>query len=118
MNLNQNQIIAIIIGILSVLAASATQLNDLFGQHVAHIIIASSTLLVAMASVVLTVVSGQASTVRTVLAMPGIEKIDVNGQANATLAAMAIDPKVNKISPTPAAMDAVTKTYLDSVAKS
>ena len=110
MNLNTNQIIAIIIGILSVLSASTTQLNDLFGEHVAHTIIASSGLLVAIASVVLTVVSGQSSTVKNVLAMPGVERIEVNENANATLAKMAIDPTVNKIAPTQASIDAVTKT--------
>ncbi len=48
------------------------------------------------------------------LAMPGIEKINVNAAANQTLATIAMDPNVDKIAPTPSALATVTKTALEA----
>lgn len=57
-----------------------------------------------------TVISGQGAQVKAVAAMPGVEKITVNSQANQSLAQIAIDPLQNKVAPTLAAQTAVTDT--------
>jgi hypothetical protein len=110
MNLNRNQMIAITIAVLGVMIGSAAQLTDLFGAGVTKIIISVASLLNSVLSSVLAVISSQGSQVRDVLAMPGVEKINVNAAANQTLAAIAIDPNVDKIAPTQAALQQVTQT--------
>lgn len=110
MNLNQNQIIAITIAVLSVLAGSTAQLTDLFGGGTAKTIISVATLGNAVLSSILAVVSSQGSQIKSVLAMPGIQHVDVNAQANPVLAALAVDPTVNKIAPTQAAAAQVAAT--------
>ena len=110
MNLNRNQIIAIVIAILSVLGGSAAQLTDLFGPGITKIIIAASTLGTTALSSVLAVVTSQSAQIKDVLAMPGVDKINVNAAANQTLAAIAVDPHVDKIAPTPAAEQQVSAT--------
>lgn len=52
----------------------------------------------------------QESLIRAVLAMRGVEHIDVNRDANATLAKVAVDPTVSKIAPIQAAQAAVQAT--------
>lgn len=54
--------------------------------------------------------STQTAQVKDVLAMPGIEKINVNAQASTALATLAVDQTVNKIGPTPAAAQQVEAT--------
>lgn len=110
MNLNRNQIIAITIAILGVLIGSTAQLTDLFGPGNTKTIISVASLLNSILSSVLAVISSQGGQVRDVLAMLGVEHIDVNGAANKTLAAIAIDPNVDKIAPTPQALNQVTQT--------
>jgi hypothetical protein len=110
MNLNRNQIIAITIALLAVLGGSTAQLTDLFGPAMTKIIIAVSTLGTTALSSVLAVITSQGGQVRDVLAMPGVQKIDVNAAANQTLAQIALDPNVDKIAPTQAALQQVTQT--------
>lgn len=110
MNLNGKQIIGIIAAVLSVLAVSTAQLTDIFGPGPAKAILSVAGLANAVINSILVTLNGQGSTVREVLAMPGVEKINVNAQANKTLADIAVDPTVDKISPTPAAQAAVTAT--------
>ena len=110
MNLNRNQIIAITIALLAVLAGSTAQLTDLVGPALTKTIIAASTLGTTALSSVLAVITSQGGQVRDVLAMPGIEKINVSAAANKTLAEIAIDPSVDKIAPTQSAMQQVTQT--------
>ena len=110
MNLNGTQAIAIIIAVLSVLSGATAQLTDLFGAIVAKDLVSGAGLVTAILSSVLAVITSQGSQVKNVLAMPGVEKVTVNAQANQELAQLAVDPKVNKISPTQSAMDSVTAT--------
>lgn len=110
MNLNAKQIISIVGAILGVLMISTTQLTDLFGAGTAKSIVSIAALVNTVLSSVMAVITSQSSQVRDVLAMPGVDKINVNGQANATLAALAVDPTVDKISPTPAAQQKVEQT--------
>lgn len=110
MNLNGKQVISILGAILGVLMISTTQLTDLFGAGTAKTVTTVAGLINTLLSSIMAVITSQGSQVHDVLSMKGVEKIDVNGEANKTLAAIAIDPSINKISPTPAAMQAVTKT--------
>lgn len=109
MNLNGNQIIAIILVVLGVLTASTAQLNDLLGPVLAHVIVSVASLSMAILSGVLGVLTGQASAVRAVSAMPGVEKILVNAQANQTLAKLAVAEDQDKVQPTPQAQSSVAQ---------
>lgn len=109
-NLTIIQWIGIAVGLNSLLMGATPQLTVLFGEHAVPYIIAVATLGNGALGVFVTVIGGQGSQVRNVLAMPGVEKIAVNGQASSALATLAIDPLQSKISPTPAAMDRVTAT--------
>lgn len=108
--MNQNQVIAIFLVVLGVLIGSAAQLTDLFGAGTAKYIISVAGLLNSVLAGILGVLTGQGGSIKTVLAMPGIEKINVNGQANTALAVMAMDPAQDRIAPTPAAMQEVNQT--------
>jgi hypothetical protein len=109
-NLNAKQIVAISIAVLSVMAGSAAQLTPIFGQGLTQILVAIATLGTTMLSSILAVITSQGSTVKDVLAMPGVQKIDINAAANQTLAAIAVDPNVNKIAPLPEAQAQVVQT--------
>ena len=110
MNLNAKQIISIVGAILSVLMISTAQLTDLMGPTVAKSIVSIAGLGNMVLSSVMATITSQGSTVKDVLAMPGVEKININAAANQTLAAIAVDPGVDKISPTPAAQQQVENT--------
>lgn len=138
MQLTRQQMFGIAIVVLSVLIGSTAQLTDLFGSGVAKIIISFATMANSILGGVQTIMGGQQgqvrdvmnttdggqklldsmlaqpggqdTVVRQVLNMPGVDKVDVNEKASPELAQLAIDSTVNKISPTPEAMDAVTKT--------
>ena len=109
-NLTTMQWICIIVGLNGLVVGATPQMTVLFGEHAIPYIQAVAALGNGVLGVFGTVISGQGSQVRNVLAMPGVERIAVNAQANQTLAAIAIDPTVNKIAPTPQAQEAVTKT--------
>lgn len=110
MNLNTKQIISIVGVIISVLMVSTSQLTDLFGAGTAKTIVSISGLANMILQGVMTVITSQGSTVKDVLAMPGVENIAVNGKANATLATIAVDPAQNNIAPTAAAAATVSAT--------
>ncbi len=103
MNITRNQWIAIAILVLSVNMGATTQLTDLFGVGVAKYIVSLSSLGSSILAGIQVILGGQGAQVKDVLAMPGIQKVEVNAQANPTLAAIAVDPTVNKIAPTQAA---------------
>lgn len=97
MNLNRNQIIAIVVAVLSVLMGSTAQLTDLFGPGITKTIISTASLLNSGLSAVLAVITGQGGMVRDVAAMEGVTKISVNSAANSTLASVAVDPLQPKV---------------------
>src|SRR4051812_41639693 len=99
-SLNLKQSIAIVIAVLGVLAVSSANLTDLFGPHVAKLAVSAANLLTAVLGSVMAVITSQSGTVKDVLAMDGVERIGVNASANKTLAAIAVDPSVDKIAPT------------------
>ena len=92
------------------LIGSTAQLTDLMGAHWAHIIVSVCSLGNSVLGGIVTMFSGQGTQIQNVKAMPGIEKIDVNAQANPVLAKIAMDPNEDKISPTPAAQAQVAAT--------
>lgn len=109
-NLTLVQWIGIMVGLNSLLMGATPQLTVLFGTEAVPYIVAIATLGNGALGVFVTVIGGQGAQVRNVLAMEGVEKIDVNRHANSTLAAIAIDPAQNKIAPTPDAAAAVQAT--------
>ncbi len=113
MGLNGKQIISIIGAVLGVLMISTTQLTDLFGPGVAKTVVSVAGLVNTILSSIMAVITAtmsQDAQVKQVLAMPGVDKIDVNKNASPELAKLAVDPAVDKISPTPDAQVAVSKT--------
>ncbi len=97
MNLNGKQVMLIIAAVMSALVAASAQLTDIFGPATAKSIIS----VVSLANTILTAItasmSGQAGILRDVQAMPGVEKIVTNSQANSTLNQLAADPANPKI---------------------
>lgn len=110
MNLNRGQVLSITIAILGVLVASNAQLTDLFGVVATKYVVSGATLSMSILAGVNTVLQSQGSQLAAVQEMPGVDKIVVNSQANATLATMAVDPANTKIEPTAAAQSAVNAT--------
>lgn len=110
MNLNINQILSIVLVLLSVLVGSTAQLTDLFGPMVTKDIVSIASLLMAFMNGILVVITGQTGQIKAVRDMPGIEKLVVNDQANAALATMAVDPTEPKIGAKPDDLAAVRAT--------
>lgn len=116
MNLTIVQKIALSIAGLGFLAASGTQLTDIFAPFgstaplIVKEIVSVSTFVSGGLGVILTFITGQSSQITAVRAMPGVEKILVNEKANATLATMAVAQEENKIEATPQAQKAVEAT--------
>lgn len=108
--MNGKQIISIFIVVLGVLMISTAQLTDLFGATVAKSIVSVAALANSILGGIMSVITGQASMVKEVAAMPGVESIKVNAQANHTLATIAEDPAVLKVEATPQAQAQVTRT--------
>lgn len=100
MNLTPAQIIALVISTLGVLAGASAQLTTLFGQNVAGLIVTSSSLLSAVLAGWIAVLTGQASITKQVAAMPGVERVVVNENANPVLASVATDPAQPKVGAT------------------
>lgn len=110
MNLTFQQKLTISIGIVGAATSAFGALNPIMTSTEALIGTVAFGFLSACLGVVATVVSSQGAQIDSVLAMPGVEKISVNAQANKTLASKAIDQTVDKIAPTQAALIDVTKT--------
>lgn len=109
LNLNGKQIIQIVGVIISVAMVSSAQLTDLLGPTIAKTIVTVAGLLNMTLQGITVALSTQTAQVKDVLAMPGVEKLTVNAQATQALSAIAIDPTVDKIAPTPAAQADVEK---------
>lgn len=84
------------------LITSAALFNPLVGQSNALLIISGLGICQVIVSAINSNLSTQANTVAEVAAMPGVERIAVNAQANSTLAQAAVNPdqpKVGAVSP-------------------
>lgn len=112
MNLNGKQIALIIGAIVSVLMVGGPQLTDLFGSVIAKNVVSGAGLINLMINAIMVALTGNISQdqqVRQVLAMPGIEPLQVNRKATPELAALAVDPTVSKIAPKASDQDEVTQ---------
>ena len=109
-NLTTLQWLGIILVINGALIGSTAQLTDLFGPPAVKYIVAAASLGNSIFGGIVTMISGQGTQVLNVRAMPGIEHIEVNAQANPVLAKIAIDPNEDKIAPTQAAQAQVAAT--------
>lgn len=110
MSLTRNQVLSIIVAVLSACAAASAQLTDIFGPGVAKMIISVAGLLNTVLSSILAIITSQGGQIRDVQSMAGVEKITVNKDANSTLATLAVDPAQDKIEASPSAQAAVEKT--------
>jgi hypothetical protein len=109
-NLTSKQWFQIISGSISGLITGAALLTTLFGQDLTIKIVAVLGIINIVLSTVGTAVSGQANLVKDVAAMPGVQRVSVNTDANPTLASVAIDPGQTKVGPaSPEAREALTK---------
>lgn len=111
--MNRNQIIAVIIAVVSVLAASTTQLTDIFGPVLAKTIGAVCGLATTVLGSVLAVLTGSSAVLSQVDSLKGVDKIVVNANADKTLAKMVVDPST-KVEAAPGAEAAVAKTATQS----
>lgn len=102
-NLNGKQKMLIAVAVLSALMVSNAQLADLFGDVAAKRIVSAAALMNLILSSVTAALTGQGQMVRQVLQMPGVDGLRVNDKANQTLAALAVDPTLDKIAPAPGA---------------
>lgn len=109
-NITQTQWVAFVIGAASFLGGATAQLTTLFGTNGASYIASACAIISGLAGVFLMATTGQGPTVQQVRSMPGVEKIEINGNANATLATLAVDPMERKIQAAPGAKDAITAT--------
>ena len=102
-NITPIQWLIILLSLNSAIAGATAQLNDLFGAQVAHYIVSGVTFANTIIGAMMVPFTGQSAQIKQVLAMDGVEHIDVNSKANATLAQIAVDPAVDKIAPTQSA---------------
>ena len=110
LNIQPKQWLQIVSGSVSGLITGAALFNPLFGQALALQIVAGLGVINIVLNSVATALSGQAQLVKDVANMPGVEKITVNEKANPVLAAVAVDPTVDKVAPTRSDFDVVTQT--------
>lgn len=100
MNITSKQWFQIISGIISGLITGAALMQTLLGQDLTIKVVAALGIVNIILSSIGTALSGQASLVRDVAAMPGVDRISVNAQATSTLASVAVDPAQTKVGAT------------------
>lgn len=111
LNLTTGQWLAILVGVLSALAGATAQLTPVFGATAANLAVSVANLaMTVLVTPVLFVITGQSGQLRAVGAMPGVDKIVVNKDANKDLATMAVAQEGNKVEASPEAKDAVAAT--------
>lgn len=105
MGLTSKQWFNIVSGSIASLITAGALFTSLFGETTTLKIIAVLGLVNIVLSSVGAALSGpdnQQTQIRNVLAMPGVEKLEVNDKASQTLASMAVNPVIDKIGPTSA----------------
>jgi hypothetical protein len=112
LNLTPAKVMGISVSILGALMVANTQLTDLFGAFWTTKITSGAALLNMILGGVVATITGPVSQdqqVRQVLAMPGVEPLQVNRKASPELAQLAVDPTVSGISAKPSDRDAVNE---------
>ncbi len=109
------QWLGILLVINGALIGSAANLTDLFGAGVSHTVVSIASIGNSVVGGIITFLSGQGSMVKQVAAMPGIQTITVNSEANKTLAQIAVSgaPDAQKVEAAPA-----SATLVAAIAKS
>lgn len=103
MNVTNKQWLAFAGVFLSVLIGSTAQLTDIFGPAHAKAIISLASMANGLVNGAIAIFASQSSIVKETAAMPGVDAITVNTQANQTLAQVAMDPANFKVAPVPGA---------------
>lgn len=109
-HITSKQWFQIVNGVVSGFITGAALFNPLLGEKTALVVVSCLGLFNIVLSSVGATLSSQTNLVKDVLAMPGVDKINVNAMANQTLAQIAVDPSIDKISPTRDAQASVTAT--------
>lgn len=109
-NLTVHQILLIFVAVCSALSASSATLGDIFDAPTVKMIVGFSNMLNTIIASIVVALTGQAGLVKQVAAMPGVEEIKVNQEANQVLAAVAMDEKQDKVVPIPSQQDTIAKT--------
>lgn len=111
--MNAKIVFQIISGINGGLITGAALLQTLFGQDTSLKIVAVLGIIGIIINSVGAAISGNLSQdqqVKQVLDMKGVERLRVNADASPELAALAMNPNINKISPTEEARSVVAAT--------
>ena len=98
--LTSKQWFQFITGCISGLITGAALLQTLLGQDLTIKVVAVLGVINIIVSAYGTAVSGQASLVKDVAAMPGVDRVSVNAAASPALASVAVDPAQAKVGPT------------------
>lgn len=109
-NITRTQWIAIIMLALGLIAGGANTLTEFFGAGIATKLASAASFLSSFVAGAQIILGGQGQQVLDVKNMLGVQRIEVNAQANQTLAKLAVDPTVDKIAPTLNAQDVVVET--------
>lgn len=110
--MNWKLILSILSSVNGGLITGAALFNPLVGQDVSLKIISVLGLCQIVVSAINSNLSTQGNTVKSVAAMPGVQQITVNSQANPTLAQIAVsnDADSAKVEPSPSAAAIVAAT--------
>lgn len=100
--MNITVILALAIAILGVVTGATGQLTDLFGATLAHTLVSASGLVSSILGAILMALTGNASMLKTVAALPGVDRVSINTQASSAVAAVAVDPDQPKVGATSA----------------
>lgn len=111
--MNWKLILNILSSINGGLITGAALFNPLVGQDIALKMISVLGICQIIVSAINSNLTTQTNLVASVAAMPGVSKISVNEQANATLAQIATDPAQAKVG----AVDASAREALKEIAK-
>lgn len=110
-NLTPLQWIGITMVVLSAIAGGSATLTDIgLAAPTVKALVGVANFIMTILGGIITFLSGQAHMVKAVAAMPGVEAITVNTQANQVLASVAMDPKQDKVAPVEGQETAVKDT--------
>jgi len=111
-NLTPLQWIGIVLIVNGALTGGVNEMTDLFGAVWAKHIVSLCTIGSAICGGLVTMFGGQGAMVRSVAAMPGVDSIRVNAQANQTLAQIAVSgaPEAKNVEAIPTAEARVAAT--------
>lgn len=113
LNLTTLQKVALLMITLNALAGGSAQLTPLAGQELTTIIVSIAALANTIVGGWVFVLTGQSNIVKTVAGMAGVERVNINAEANQALAKLAVDPEQPKVGGT---TSAVVQTLLSTAA--